>query len=36
MSLCQDWHIPLFVPQLTAALGVAYALDGRVTAGLAW
>jgi tetratricopeptide (TPR) repeat protein len=35
MSLCQDWHIPLFVPQLTAALGVAYALDGRVTAGLA-
>src|SRR5215510_8289863 len=35
MGLCQDWHIPLFVPQLAAALGVAYTLDGRVAAGLA-
>ena len=35
MGLCQDWHIPLFVPELAAALGLAYALDGRVAAGLA-
>jgi tetratricopeptide (TPR) repeat protein len=35
MGLCQDWHIPLFVPQLAAALGLEYALDGRVAAGLA-
>jgi tetratricopeptide (TPR) repeat protein len=35
MSLCQDWHIPLFVPGLAAALGLAYALEGRVAAGLA-
>jgi tetratricopeptide (TPR) repeat protein len=35
MGLCQDWHIPLFLPELVAALGVAYALDGRVAAGLA-
>jgi tetratricopeptide (TPR) repeat protein len=35
MGLCQDWHIPLFVPQLATALGVAYALEGRVAAGLA-
>jgi predicted ATPase/class 3 adenylate cyclase len=35
MSLCQDWHIPAPLPRLTAALGVAYALEGRVTAGLA-
>jgi tetratricopeptide (TPR) repeat protein len=35
MGLCQDWHIPLFLPGLAAALGVAYALDGRVAAGLA-
>lgn len=35
MGLCQDWHIPLFVPWLTAALGLAYAQDGRVAAGLA-
>jgi class 3 adenylate cyclase/tetratricopeptide (TPR) repeat protein len=35
MGLCQDWHIPLFVPQLAAALGLVYALDGRVAAGLA-
>ena len=35
MGLCQDWHIPLFLPWLAAALGLAYALDGRVAAGLA-
>ena len=35
MGLCQDWHIPLFVPRQAAALGLAYALDGRVAAGLA-
>jgi class 3 adenylate cyclase/tetratricopeptide (TPR) repeat protein len=35
MGLCQDWHIPLLVPQLTATLGLAYALEGRVAAGLA-
>ena len=35
MGLCQDWHIPLFVPRQAAALGVAYALDGRIAAGLA-
>ena len=35
IGLCQDWHIPLLLPGLTAALGLAYALDGRVAAGLA-
>ncbi|MBM3224280.1 MAG: tetratricopeptide repeat protein, partial [Candidatus Tectomicrobia bacterium] len=35
MGLCQDWHILLFVPRQTAALGLAYALEGRVAAGLA-
>src|SRR6266446_7049346 len=35
MSLCQDWHILILLPRLTAALGLAYALDGRVAAGLA-
>ena len=35
MGLCQDWHLPLFVPRLTAALGLAYALDGRIAVGLA-
>jgi tetratricopeptide (TPR) repeat protein len=34
MALCQDWHILLLLPQLAAALGLAYALDGRVAAGL--
>ncbi|HEY5869011.1 MAG TPA: adenylate cyclase, partial [Candidatus Tectomicrobia bacterium] len=34
MDLCQDWHIPLFLPRQTAALGLAYALEGRVAAGL--
>ena len=35
MSLCQDWHLLLFLPRQAAALGLAYALDGRVAAGLA-
>ena len=35
MGLCQDWHIPLLLPWLGAALGLAYVLDGRITAGLA-
>jgi len=35
MGLCQDWHIPLFLPRYTAALGLTYALAGRVAAGLA-
>jgi tetratricopeptide (TPR) repeat protein len=35
VGLCQDWHISLLLPQMTAALGLAYALDGRVAAGLA-
>jgi len=35
VGLCQDWHIPLLLPQMAAALGLAYALEGRITAGLA-
>jgi class 3 adenylate cyclase/tetratricopeptide (TPR) repeat protein len=35
VGLCQEWHIPLFVPRYTAALGLTYALAGRVAAGLA-
>jgi class 3 adenylate cyclase/tetratricopeptide (TPR) repeat protein len=35
MSLCQDWHILLFISRLAAGLGLAYALDGRGVAGLA-
>ena len=35
MGLCQDWHLLLFVPEQAAALGLAYALAGRVAAGLA-
>jgi tetratricopeptide (TPR) repeat protein len=34
MDLCQDWHIPLLLPRQTAALGLAYALDGRTAASL--
>jgi tetratricopeptide (TPR) repeat protein len=34
MGLCQDWHIPVFLPWQAAALGLAYALDGRVATGL--
>ena len=35
MGLCQDWHLRLFMPGQAAALGEAYALTGRVAAGLA-
>jgi tetratricopeptide (TPR) repeat protein len=35
IGLCQEWHIPLFLPRYTAALGLTYALAGRVAAGLA-
>ena len=35
MGLCQDWYIPLFLPWLAIILGLAYALGGRVAAGLA-
>jgi len=35
VGLCQDWHIPLLWPITAAALGLAYALQGRVTTGLA-
>ncbi|MGH8063864.1 MAG: ATP-binding protein [Candidatus Entotheonellia bacterium] len=35
LGLCQDWHVPLFVPWVAAALGLAYTLAGRVAAGLA-
>jgi tetratricopeptide (TPR) repeat protein len=35
MGLCQDWHILLLVPRQAAALGLAYALEGGVTTGLA-
>jgi tetratricopeptide (TPR) repeat protein len=34
LALCQDWHILLLLPRQAAALGLAYALDGRVAAGL--
>jgi tetratricopeptide (TPR) repeat protein len=34
LGLCQDWHIPVFVPRLAATLGVAYTLAGRIAAGL--
>ena len=35
IGLCQDWPIPLLWPGQAAALGLAYALEGRVAAGLA-
>jgi tetratricopeptide (TPR) repeat protein len=35
MGLCQDWHILLNVPVQATAQGLAYALEGRVAAGLA-
>jgi tetratricopeptide (TPR) repeat protein len=35
VGLCQDWHIPLLLPSLTAALGLVYTLEGHVSAGLA-
>ncbi|MGH8067473.1 MAG: ATP-binding protein [Candidatus Entotheonellia bacterium] len=34
IGLCQDWHIPLLLPIMATALGLAYALEGRVAAGL--
>ena len=34
MGLCQDRPIPLLLPIVAANLGIAYALDGRVAAGL--
>jgi tetratricopeptide (TPR) repeat protein len=35
MGLCQDWHLLLFLPRQAGALGVAYALEGRIAAALA-
>jgi tetratricopeptide (TPR) repeat protein len=35
LGLCQDWHILILWPIMAAALGLAYALEGRVAAGLA-
>ena len=35
MSLSQDWHILSLLPVMAAALGLAYALEGRIAAGLA-
>jgi tetratricopeptide (TPR) repeat protein len=35
VGLCQDWHILLLLPWQATALGLAYALAGRVAAGLA-
>jgi tetratricopeptide (TPR) repeat protein len=35
VGLCQDWDIPLLVPGTAAALGLAYALEGRTDEGLA-
>jgi tetratricopeptide (TPR) repeat protein len=35
VGLCQDWDIPLLVPGTAAALGLAYALEGRIDEGLA-
>ena len=35
LGLCQDWHIPVFLPRQAVALGLAYALEGRIAAGLA-
>src|SRR5207248_5307306 len=35
MGLCQDWHIPILLPTMAAVLGLAYALERRVIAGLA-
>jgi class 3 adenylate cyclase/tetratricopeptide (TPR) repeat protein len=35
LGLCQDWHIALLSPWMAASLGLAYALEGRIVAGLA-
>ena len=34
VGLCQDWPIPLLLPVMTAVLGLAYAMEGRVAEGL--
>jgi class 3 adenylate cyclase/tetratricopeptide (TPR) repeat protein len=34
LKLCQTWDIPTLVPQVTRALGTAYALSGRVLEAL--
>jgi tetratricopeptide (TPR) repeat protein len=34
LGLCQDWHVLTMLPGQAAALGLAYALEGRVAAGL--
>jgi tetratricopeptide (TPR) repeat protein len=34
VRLCQDWQIPVLWPIMAANLGLAYALDRRVAAGL--
>src|SRR5262245_10709463 len=35
IGLCQDWHLLIFWPRTAGTLGVAYAMDGRIAAGLA-
>jgi tetratricopeptide (TPR) repeat protein len=35
LSLCQDWHIALLLPWMAAALGLVYAMGGRIDSGLA-
>jgi predicted ATPase/class 3 adenylate cyclase len=34
VGICQDADLPVYFPWVAAALGVAYALDGRVAVGL--
>src|SRR5215470_7481666 len=34
LELCQTWDIPTLLPQVTRALGTAYALSGRVPEAL--
>jgi tetratricopeptide (TPR) repeat protein len=34
IGLCEDADLPVYVPWVAAALGMAYALEGRVSAGL--
>jgi tetratricopeptide (TPR) repeat protein len=35
MSVCRDWHIPIGLPRLATALGLAHTLEGRIATGLA-
>jgi tetratricopeptide (TPR) repeat protein len=35
LGLCQDWHIALLSSWIAAALGLAYAMGGRIATGLA-